>query len=628
MPGDRIVVDGLWRCLCPLIDFTLFSKPFNLRRVHPSRLGSSFANHNRTSSRYPQQQCRQQHSHAAARPENTARQGDGPERSRIAYLTRLAKRNPWLPVALIRDSDSFNSFNTKLDKIPTRTIYAALKELQDAEDTYLSIARLVQYLVEERGERPNAALYESLIKANINRRYGSAKAAAQLLKEVQSHSIPTTPEIYQALLEVTAVHPDYVLRAQALHDMKNRWYNLTPSAEASIIIGLLRDGQYELALFKLEELNRIPINVPSWLFDLFLYTFGELGFHEETLAILKHRQRVVDAVKRAPLSLNTWQFLLDVFSRDAFQPGIQFIWDHSVTSSHIHPPDGVILNVLNAAAMHGDTALSMSAMHELSTRGVKLSMHHYEALIHVHIRHDDLRKALTILCIMGKAGLSPDLASTRPIFQILRDSSPSTERALTILHELKVQYTIPAAAFNVVLESTAAHGGFKIAFDLYRTIRQVCINGPDFQTFEILLKYCTQRKSMSFLLAEMESFSLKPTQPILNHLVRICSMQDDYENAFLYLEMMRARTSPNSSETWWVSKSSALALLRRCIQTHDPRFKELLEECRRRRLFHENDIKSLMSVGGQYGDVSPYSGSFEPDSPESARLPLADSMPA
>ena len=62
--------------------------------------------------------------------------------------------------------------------------------------------------------------------------------------------------------------------------MKNRWYNVTPVAQVNIIVGLLREGQYELALFQLEELNKIPINAPPWLLDLFLYTFGELGFHE------------------------------------------------------------------------------------------------------------------------------------------------------------------------------------------------------------------------------------------------------------------------------------------------------------------------------------------------------------
>jgi hypothetical protein len=129
-----------------------------------------------------------------------AKKDDKSEKSRVAYLKRLAKRNPWIPGAVLDSSDSLNA---KLDKIPTRTIYATLKELQNAEDIYLPATRLVEYLVRERGESPNAALYESLVKANVNKQYGSAKAAGQLLKEVQSHNIPTTPEFYHALLEVS-----------------------------------------------------------------------------------------------------------------------------------------------------------------------------------------------------------------------------------------------------------------------------------------------------------------------------------------------------------------------------------------------------------------------------------------
>ncbi|KAI0187027.1 hypothetical protein F4808DRAFT_447077 [Astrocystis sublimbata] len=556
MPRDRIVVDGLWRCLCPLIDVATLSKPFHQWTTPRPPSAPSLASRSI--------QWRRQHSLAAAptnheidrttEPDTEQKPEPGPgpkkrntpEESRIAYLARLAKRSPWIPDAVLRH------FNPKVDKIPTRTIYAALKELQGAEDTYHPVTRLVEYLVAQRRERPNAALYESLIKANVSKQYGSAKVAAQLLREIHSHS-------------VTAVHPDYLLRAQVLHDMMNRWYALPPSAEINIIIGLLRDGQYELAFSRT----------------------GGVGFHEETMAILKHRQRLVDIVKRVPPSPNVWQFLLDMFSRDAFYPGVKLVWDHSVAPSHIHPPDGVLLRVLNTASMHGDVALAMGAIHVLSARGVKLSLHHYEALMHVHLRHDDLRKGLTVLCIMAKAGLSPDLSTTRPIFQLLRHSSQLTDQALALLHQLKAHYSVPPAAFNVVLEATAAHGGFKVAFDMYRTVRQVCITGPDLETFD-------------FLEAEMDAFSLKPTKSIYDHFIRISSMQYNYDAAFRYLGMMRDRSPSNIPESWWMSKHSAMALLRRCVQNRDPRFGNLFGECHRRQLLSKDDIKLLMSVKAQY----------------------------
>jgi len=412
--------------------------------------------------------------------------------------------------------------------------------------------------------------------------------------------------------------------SQVLHEMRNRWYNLTPSVEISVILSLLRDSQYELALSKLEELHRSPVNVPPWLLDIFLYIFGDRGFHEETLAILKYRQRVVDNLKRAPLSLNTWHFLLEVFSRDAFQPGVKYVWNHAVSSDYIYPPDGVILGVLNAASMHGDAELAMSSIQVLSSRGVKLDMHHYEPLINIYVQHGNLHRAFYVLCIMAKAGLSPDLGSTRPIFAMLRDQPTSMHHALRLLHDLKLNNTVPAAAFNVLLEATTLHEGFRVALDLYRTVRQICRDGPDLDTYDILLRRCTTQKQMNFLIAEMEALRVKPTKTIYDHLVRICAMQDDYELAFRYLELMGARTPPGSPETWWVSRTTALSLLRTCILVQDPRFESVLAECRRRRLIHEDDIKSLVSAAEL--ESAPEKGSHLPESSggeplESARLP-------
>ncbi|KAI1814473.1 hypothetical protein GGS20DRAFT_409926 [Poronia punctata] len=584
MPGDRVVVDGLWRCLCPSIDLLSLSRPFDLRllRTRPRPI-------------LPHTQCQRYHERAQPYQAKQVKSRHSSLHPRLSYLNRIGGRHPWLAEAL---SDDGNSLTARLRNVPTIEIYSALKEVQDAEDTYRFVVRLVEYLVKERGERPNAALYASLIKANVSTRYGSARVAGQLFKEMQTRRIPATPDAYQALLEVTAVHPDYVLRSHVLHEMKNRWYEITQSAEISIIIGLLRDAQYELALHKLEAMNKEPENVPLWLLDMFLYIYGSLGFHAETLAILKYRlSRPVSGADRTRtnLSLNAWQYLLEVFSRDSFQPGIKYIWDHYVTHDYSHPPDGVLLKVLNTASSYGDATLAMSAVQMLSARGVKLDLHHYEPLINAHVQQADLHRAFLILCVMAKAGLSPDLSSTRPIFQMLRSSPASKELAHSILHELKLHHTVPAVAFNVLLEATVELDGFSAACDLYRTVRQVCKSGPDQATYEILLRNCTEQRSMRFLMYEMEALSLKPTRIVYDHLVRICALQDDYESAFQYLAAMTNSTPASSSETWWVGRSSALALLRRCIQARDPRTQSFLDACRRRRLFDDDDIKSLMS---------------------------------
>ncbi|KAI1415876.1 hypothetical protein F5Y13DRAFT_155552 [Hypoxylon sp. FL1857] len=589
MPRERVVIDGLWRCLCPSFDIATLSKLIGPPRSPRQRPIPSPSYNTQATSR---QSCREYRCVIAKTYDDRGLDNrDSVEKSRIQYLKRLAKRSPWVPGALLRGVDAFA---TRLDRIPTKTIYAALKELSRAEGTYPSIVKMVEYLVKERKEKPNAMLYESLIRANVDKDRGSAEVAAQLLKEMGKLGIPTTPQIYQAVLEVTAVHPDYVLRNTALFEMKNRWYSPTVDDLVSITIGLLRDNQYELALEKLEELHQSPVVVPSWLYDIFLYTFGELGFHEEAFSILKHRSRIINNAKE-PLSLNAWQFLLDVFSRDAFYDGIKYIWDRSVSPGYLNPPDGVVMNILNTASNHADAPLAISAIQMLSNRGRKLDLHHYEALIDIHTQQKDLRKAFAILCIMAKANLRPDLSSTRSISRILRESSSETDHALNILNDLKSHYQVPSAAFNVVLEATEAHYGIKVALDLYRSVRQVCADGPDLETYHVLLQHCTMRKSMNFLFAEMEAFSIEPTQTTYDHLVRISSMQDNYEQAFQFIDKMKTSKTAGLPNNWWLSRGSALALIRRCIQAEDIRMQELIEECRKRDMSIDTEVQELLN---------------------------------
>ena len=113
---------------------------------------------------------------------------------------------------------------------------------------------------------------------------------------------------------MTAVHPDYVLRSTVLRDMANRWYALDTEQLVTVALGLLRDGQYEAALEKLEEISQSPPHAHPWLHHIFLYIFGELGFHDESLKIVQHLVKNYGPDQ----GLSLWHFLLDVWSRDDF----------------------------------------------------------------------------------------------------------------------------------------------------------------------------------------------------------------------------------------------------------------------------------------------------------------------
>lgn len=85
---------------------------------------------------------------------------------------------------------------------PTPAIYEALRVLRSREGQSNKIRRLVKYLVEERGERPNVFLYEALVTANWDTATGSANELAEIYKEMRAAGIEPSPGWYHSALRV------------------------------------------------------------------------------------------------------------------------------------------------------------------------------------------------------------------------------------------------------------------------------------------------------------------------------------------------------------------------------------------------------------------------------------------
>ncbi|KAK8042798.1 hypothetical protein PG994_013281 [Apiospora phragmitis] len=608
MPGQRIVMDGLWRCLCPSLDAKALSRALQQPVVLPSRT-STFLNRAhcapaapactrsysavtppialKKASKYLQNENR-----VHPKPKELVRY---PNKRRTQaqdayerYFRRMAKRLPNIPPSLLTGNTPPES---ELDLIDTSTLLASLQELLRAQWQYHTVVAIIQHLVAKRGMKPDAFLYECLIKVNVDPKYGSAQIVENLLKEMESIGCLPTSAVYHGVLEVLAVHPDYVLRTKVLRAMKQGWIEPTPQGLAAVTVGLLRDGQYEMALERLEQMNAGVTTVPSWLYDIFIHTFTEMGMHEEALMIVQRRLRYPDS----GVTDNMWYALLEAFGRDSYYDGVIYIWERKVAPAILAPSDGLVFDVMNTASRHGDASLVTEALQTLSKRGKKLELHHFEPLLEIHAREHDLKKAFLTLGLMVKAGLQPDSSSTREMYAVLRDSAEKTDEALRILLEIGINDEIPVAAFNVVLEAKLQHEGFKSGLDTYRSIRRICASPPNLATFHLLLSHCTLLKSMQFLLAEMEGFSVKPDSYVYNRTVLICTLNPQYEHAFRYLDRAKSSAIEGEVGDWWMDHDTALALIRRCIIAEDSRVQGLIETCKERGMDTiESDVRDLV----------------------------------
>jgi Pentatricopeptide repeat domain/PPR repeat len=257
------------------------------------------------------------------------------------------------------------------------------------------------------------------------------------------------------------------------------------------------------------------------------------------------------------------------------------------------PSDGMCLSTLNLAARHSDPPLATSCIRFLSKRQSALSPHHYEALLTAYVGIQDLRTAFRILIIMKKAGLMPDISTTRPLFLYLTSSASLPLHAwkvLTFLHE--EGHMIPVAAINVVLESLSILGEVDEAISMYKKLHNICDGGPNTETFNILLQGVSKRRDKKdlamFLAAEMVALSVKADRTTYDRLILSCLQVDDYEDAFRYLEEMilvgQDQVTEDGKKGWWMRPGTAQELVRRCVVSKDERAWALLDEMTERGL--------------------------------------------
>jgi hypothetical protein len=251
------------------------------------------------------------------------------------------------------------------------------------------------------------------------------------------------------------------------------------------------------------------------------------------------------------------------------------------------PSDGMCLSTLNLAARHSDPPLATSCIRILSKRQSALSPYHYEALLTAYVGVQDLRTAFRILTIMTKAGVLPDTSTTRPLFLYLTSSESLPLHAWSILTSLReAGNVIPVAAINVILESLNVLGKVDEAISVYKKLHDICEEGPNTETFNILLQGVSKQKDKKdlamFLAAEMAALRVKADRLTYDRLILSCLQVDDYEDGFRYLEEMilvgQGQEVEDGKKGWWMRTGTAQELVRRCVVSKDERAWDLLDE--------------------------------------------------
>ncbi|KAH7160246.1 pentatricopeptide repeat protein [Dactylonectria estremocensis] len=550
MRRATLLYDGLWRCLCPAFDVNALPRALNASIL--SRTSCPSSSRSRS---VPNTSIIQRRRHGTSSLDH---QDSPPNVTSIDSFFQIAEKKLTRVPAKKDPYSILGRLIPPLETVPSEAIIHALKVLRNGNYTMLPnpherIVLFVKFLITKRKHPLDAFIYECMMDAMADPQ-GSALGVRNLLRDMTSQGIMPTAAICYSALEALTVHPDYVLRQEVVEIMTKYWHEMTLSAKQNIAIGMLRDGQHELALAKLTDLHEDGVQIDLWVYDIFIVEFGRIGFLDEMLQLLRQRKYAKgtdDAFRTLLLHA------LDLFSQAYHKAGTKFVWDYVVAQPILNPPNAILENILGTAARHGDTKLSTEALGTLSSRG-RVPDHQYEALVDTFAAAEDMPGALGVLAIMERNGANIQRGATRQIYQAMKKNPWLIQEANTTLEEMRKNGVIPLEAIEVTIEATAQIRGSEAAMPLYHETFALSGKRPGHSFLKELILHAAQPETMWALAKDYGVMVPKDRQlqdddlQLYDRMIPACAEAGDFDRAFEYAQRVidaeNAATEAEESE--------------------------------------------------------------------------------
>lgn len=294
------VNDALWRCLCPGFPSTATATATARARLAPKQVRARSQTRGYSVTAQPSTFFAQPHSPPSVDPQRTPfdvrRQRQPPH---------AAKEKP--PLA----------------HLPTHVLYEDLRH-EGAKGNFVDVMRICNVLIQDRGQRPDSAMYAAVLHSFTSSTDGTAGKLRKVLDEMGfwsdaadgAEKVDLDVRGCENVLQALAVHPDYLLRAEVLEYMRDKWIPLSDRAHCFVVAGLLRDRLFEQALDMLEDMCQKEVKVDDWLWSEAMWILLEFGEVDEAFYVLDLKESVsggdtTGSAYSVKLSNALWGALLD-----------------------------------------------------------------------------------------------------------------------------------------------------------------------------------------------------------------------------------------------------------------------------------------------------------------------------
>ncbi|KAI9042883.1 pentatricopeptide repeat protein [Aspergillus affinis] len=432
-----------------------------------------------------------------------------------------------------------------LKRKPTARLEAQLQELTAKRPKVVGAVQILRALIRDRHVRPDTRHYKALILANTDSERGSPENVRDLLSEMEANKITADSGTLHAALQVLAVHPDYILRQEILHTLRDRWLPLSPTGWHYVVAGLVRENQFELALDHLEKMEVKEIMVENWLYSLFIYYLCDFEEFDEVVRLMRLR-----ASRGHDMTPDLWLYVLDAASAATHHEATYHVWRQMVELRYLKPSHGICRNVLTTALHAGNTKLATSVIEFLVEIDVEPGLEDYERLAETHLRTGDLCSGFEVWCQMHAEGITLEESSTDAFLTHMIQSRSHPRDAWAMLKRLKeLGYEIPLRCALVVIqtcerEALADPSIVDDGIALYKELYALCPTKADASIYNSLIGMCRRARAPDpgmFVVNEMASLGVVPDSRTFQHLIVICLDAGNFQSALMYFQDMLDR---------------------------------------------------------------------------------------
>ncbi|KAJ6125675.1 hypothetical protein N7523_003295 [Penicillium sp. IBT 18751x] len=418
---------------------------------------------------------------------------------------------------------------------------------------FVGTIEVLRSLIRDRHVEPRARHYKAMIQANTDNTLGNVNSVHYLLQEMEDNDIAADSGTLHAALQAFAVHPDYLLRQEVLKKLRDRWLTLSPAGWHFVVVGLLRDHQFELALDQLALMERKEIPVENWLHSSLIYHLCDFEEFDEVYRLMRARVE-----QGHDMTTALWKHVLETASTAGHYLTTSYVWKRMVELGHLQPSKDACSKVLKLAERAEDTELANSVFRLMDKKGMTPGQEDYATLIMSKLGAGDLPTAFDVLCAMQQEGTIPNQVATRPILDYMIKHKTDHREAWQILKRLKNERRdIPLASVQVITDLCCHYARndpsvVEDAVGFYKELYTLCPEGANVDVYNSLIMMCRtagNRAAGMFLVKEMASFNVIPNGTTFESIILMCLDAGNYLSASMYFEDLIKREGSVTRES-------------------------------------------------------------------------------